>query len=103
MAQLPVLFRPKYILRRKALRSGLFGPSRIWRLVAFVIIFENGLKKFFGRQPDRLGARRIGAGHVLTVAAYAPLTRRQAKRAGVSKSSLAADAHAELEAAQSAS
>jgi hypothetical protein len=97
---LPVLLRPKYLIRRKALRSGLFGPSRMWRSVAFVIIFGNGLKKFFGKTAEPLGVRTIGKGHLITVAAAAPLGRRQAKRAGVTKSAIAAAARADLEAAQ---
>jgi hypothetical protein len=40
---------------------------------------------------------------VITVAAAMPLTRKQARRAGISKDALAAQARAELEAAQQAS
>ncbi len=103
MAQLPVLLRPRYLIRRKALRSGLFGPSRLWRAIAFYIIFEKSLQRFFGKHPERIGTRRVGVGHVITVAAAAPLTRRQAKRAGITKASLADAARADLEAAQRAS
>ncbi len=103
MAQLPVLFRPKYIIRRKAMRRGLFGPSRVWRVVALIIVFENSLRKVFGSQPEQLGRRTIAAGSVLTVAAANPLTRRQAKRLGITKAKLAAAARADLEAAQRAS
>lgn len=100
MAQLPVLLRPKYLIRRRALRSGLFGPSRLWRYVAFVIIFENTLRKFFGKQPDRIGTRAIGVGHVITVASYTPLTRKQRKASGITKASLEAAARADLDRAQ---
>lgn len=103
MAQFPVLLRPKYLVRRKALRNGLFGPSHLWRAIAFWIIGSNALKKTFGKSPERLGKRRIGVGHVLTVATSAPLTRKQRKSLGITKASLAADARAELEAAQRAS
>jgi len=103
MAQFPVLFRPKYLIRRKALRNGLFGPSRLWRVVAFWIIGSNALKKTFGKSPERLATRRVGVGHVLTVATYAPMTRKQRRSLGITKESLAADARAELEAAQRAS
>ena len=103
MARLPVLLRPKYLIRRTALRRGVFGPSLLWRTVAFVVIFDSGLRRFFGKQPEQLGKRTIGVGSVITVAASAPLTRRQAKRVGVTKASLAADARAELEAPQSVS
>jgi hypothetical protein len=100
---LPVLLRPKYLLRRKAVRSGVFGSSRAWRAVAFVIIFENGLRRFFGKQPDKLFIRSVGVGRVLTVAAYAPMSRRQRKRSGVTKATLEAAARADLASTQSAS
>lgn len=103
MAQFPVNFRPKYLIRRKAMRHGVFGPSHFWRAIAFWIIGSNALKKTFGKSPERLGKRRIGVGHVMTVATYAPLSRKERRSRGISKASLAADAHAELEAAQRAS
>ncbi len=103
MAQLPVLLRPKFLIRQRALRSGLLGPSRLWRYVAFVIIFENGLRKLSGKNPDRLGTRTIGVGHVISVAAYKPLTRKQRRASGISEASLEAAARADLEGAQQAS
>lgn len=103
MAQFPVNFRPKYLIRRKAMRNGVFGPSRLWRAIAIWIVGSNALKGTFGKHPERLARRRIGVGHVITVATYAPLTRKQRKSRGITKASLAADARAELEAAQRAS
>ena len=103
MPTIPVNLRPKYLIRRKAMRHGLFGPSRFWRFVAIVIAGSNTLKKTFGKSPERLATRRIGIGHVITVATYAPLTRKQRKSLGITKASLAADARAELKAAQRAS
>lgn len=103
MARLPPNLRPKYLLRRKAMRHGLFGRSNLWRAVAFVLIFQNSLSKFFGKHPERLGKRRIGVGHVITVAAVAPLTRKQRKASGITRATLEAAARADLEAAQRAS
>lgn len=103
MALVPVTLRPSFIIRRNAIRKGVLGPSTLWKVVAAVMFGRSTIKKVFGKQPEPLGKRTIGVGSVLTVAATAPLTRRQAKRAGVSKASLAADARAELEAAQQAS
>jgi len=103
MVQIPVNLRPKYLIRRKAMRHGLLGPSRFWRFVAIVIAGSNTLKKTFGKSPDRLARRRIGIGQVITVATNAPLTRKQRRSLGISKASLEADARAELEAAQRAS
>ena len=103
MALVPLTLRPSFIIRRNALRKGVLGPSVLWKVAAVVVFGRGTLKKVLGRNPEVLGRRRIGVGHVLTVAAYAPLSRREAKRSGISKESLAADVRAELEAAQQAS
>jgi len=103
MALVPVTARPSFIIRRNALRKGVLGPSVLWKVVAVFVFGGSTVKKVFGKQPQNLGMRTIRVGSVMTVAASAPLTRRQAKRVGVTKASLAADARAELEAAQPAS
>jgi hypothetical protein len=103
MALLPLTLRPSFILRRNAIRKGVLGPSTLWKLVAVVVLTRGTLQRVFGRNSERLGIRTIGVGHVITVAAVAPMTRKQAKRAGITKRSLAAEARAELEAAQRAS
>jgi hypothetical protein len=103
MALIPLTLRPSFIVRRNAMRKGLLGPSTFWKVIAVVVLGRGTLKRVFGRHPDRFGTRIIRPGHVITVAAALPLTRKQAKRAGLSKDVLAAEARAELEAAQQAS
>lgn len=103
MALIPLTLRPSFILRRNAMRKGVLGPSTLWKVVAAVVFGRSTIKKVFGRQPELLARRSIRAGSVITVAAAAPLSRRQAKRSGVTKDSLAAAARVELEAAQQAS
>ncbi len=103
MARLPLLLRPSLIIRRNAIGKGLLGPSTLWKVVAAIVFGRSTLKKVFGKQSESLGSRTIGVGSVLTVATVAPLSRRQAKRRGVTKKSLAADAAVELEAVQRAS
>jgi len=103
MALVPVSARPSFIIRRNAMRKGVLGPSIPWKIVAAVVFGRSTVKKVFGKHPQQLGRRTIRVGSVMTVAASAPLTRRQAKRVGVTKASLAEEARAELEAAQPAS
>ncbi|HSP29715.1 MAG TPA: hypothetical protein VLN74_14270 [Ilumatobacteraceae bacterium] len=103
MARVPLALRPSFIVRSNAIRKGILGPSTLWKVVAVFVLGRGTLQRLFGRTPERLGVRSIRPGHVITVAAVAPLTRRQAKRAGISKAGLAAAARAELEAAQRAS
>lgn len=102
MALIPLTLRPSFVVRRAAMRRGILGPSTFWKIVAVFVFGRSTLKKLFGRNPEPLGTRTIGVGHVITVAAAVPLTRRQARRAGITKQSLAAEARAELEAAQQA-
>jgi len=103
MALIPLTLRPSFIVRRNAMRKGVLGPSLVWKIVAAFVFGRSTIKKVFGKQPEMLAKRTIGVGSVMTVAAAAPLTRRQAKRAGLSKDSLAAAARSELEAAQQSS
>ncbi len=103
MALVPVTARPSFIIRRNAMRKGVLGPSIPWKIVAAVVFGRSTVKKVFGKNPQQLGRRTIRVGSVITVAASVPLTRRQAKRVGVTKASLAEEARAELEAAQPAS
>ncbi|MGB0114599.1 MAG: hypothetical protein WBP59_15380 [Ilumatobacteraceae bacterium] len=103
MALVPITLRPSFIIRRNAMRKGVLGPSTLWKVVAVYVFGRGTLKKVFGKHPEVLAKRKIGVGHVMTVAAAVPLTRKQSKRLGVTKASLAADARAELEAAQRAS
>ena len=103
MALIPLALRPLSVVRRNAMRKGVLGPSTLWKVVAAVVFGRSTIKKVFGKQPELLGRRTIGVGTVLTVAAAAPLSRRQAKRRGITKDSVAADARADIEAAQRAS
>lgn len=103
MALVPLTLRPSFLIRRTAMRKGVLGPSVLWKVVAAVVFGRSTFKKIFGKQPESLGKRTIGAGHLITVVTSTPLTRRQAKRAGLSTAALAAEASAELEAAQPAS
>lgn len=103
MALLPPQLRPAFVIRRRATRRGLFGPSIFWKIVAVFILGRGTLHKIFGRHVDHLGTMGVGVGTVLTVAASAPLSCKQAKRAGISKASLANAARADLEAARPAS
>jgi len=103
MARIPLLLRPSFIIRRNAIGKGVLGPSTLWKVVAAFVFGRSRLKKVLSRQPESLGRHTIGAGSKITVAVTAPLSRRQAKRSGITKDSIAAGARAELEAAQQAS
>jgi hypothetical protein len=100
---IPQALRPSVIIQRQVMARVILGTSRFWTFVAVLGLARNALRAVFGKQSETLGTRVIGVGSVITVAAAAPLSRRQAKRAGVSKTLVAANARADLEAAQRAS
>lgn len=103
MALVPRALQPSFIIHRKAMRQGVLGRSLFWKIVAGVVFGRSTLKKVFGRNAEPLGKRTISAGHMISVAANAPLSRRQAKRAGVTKDAIASRARADLEAVSSSS
>jgi hypothetical protein len=98
MPLLPRTLQPSFVIRRKAMRQGVLGRSIFWKVVAGVVFGRSALKKAFGRAPEPLGRRTIGAGHVISVATSAPVARRQAKRAGITKAALEAQAWADVDA-----
>jgi hypothetical protein len=82
---LPRALRPAVIIRRKALYTGLLGPSRFWKVIAVWVFGKATLKKFFGRNVEVLDAGPLGVGRYLSVETSEPLTprrRRQLAKAG---------------------
>jgi hypothetical protein len=104
-ASLPLVraLRPAVFIRRRAMRQGVFGPSLFWRSVAVYIIGRGLLRRTFGKQPDRLGRRRLAVGRSMSIAVYAPMTRKERKRTGTTRAGLEAAARADLDAARRAS
>ncbi len=99
MAVVPRALRPSVVIRRRAMREGILGRSVFWKVVAGIVYGRSTLKRVFGRNPEPLGKRTITAGHMISIAATPALSRRMAKRAGISKSSLEAQAWADIDAA----
>ncbi|NNE12115.1 MAG: hypothetical protein HKN41_07720 [Ilumatobacter sp.] len=80
MALLPRALRPKFIIRRKAIRQGVFGQSTFWKAVAVWVFGKASIKKFFGKQPVVIDKASLGRGRYMQVATAKPLTRRQRKK-----------------------
>ena len=88
MAVLPYALRPAVIIRRKAIRQGLLGPSLFWKVVAGWVFGKKTIKKFFGKQPEKLGTWKVGSNKFVNVINAKPPTRQQRKHskvAGVTK------------------
>ena len=85
MAVLPYALRPSVIIRRKALRQGLLGPSLFWKIVAGWVYGKSTIKKFLGKQPDELGTWKVGSNDFVNVINAKPRTKKQRKASGLTK------------------
>lgn len=82
MALIPRMLRPSVLIRRKALYSGILGPSRFWKTVAVVVFGKSTLKKFFGRNEEVLEVATLkGGGRLMQIETIKPPTRRERRRA----------------------
>lgn len=99
---LPPLLRPSYVIRRKALRRGVLGPSTFWKIVAVFVLGRQSLKRVFGKNPEVVATERLAMGEFVRVAAIRPMTRRERRRDPGAKARLVAQAHADVAAARSA-
>ncbi len=79
---LPPNLRPSLLIRRKAMRHGVFGESRFWKVVAYTIIVKQTFRRVFGKQAEVLEVAKLkGGGHWMQIETFAPTTRRQRRRA----------------------
>ena len=83
MALLPYALRPAVIIRRKAIRQGILGPSLLWKVVAAGVFGRSSLKKFFGKQPESLGTWKAGSNQFVSVINAKPMSKKERKRSGV--------------------
>lgn len=88
MAQLPRGLRPSVIIRRKAIRQGLLGPSLFWKVMAGVVFGKKSIKKFLGKQPEKLGSWTVGSNQFVNVINAKPRSRKEAARSGTPKRAL---------------
>ena len=102
MALLPYALRPTVIIRRKAIRQGILGPSTFWKVVAAWVFGRSTLKRFFGRQVETIAVERIGYDRVVQVLTATPLTRKERKRLGITREVLEARAVADIAASEMA-
>ena len=85
MALLPRGLRPSVIIRRKAIKQGLLGPSLFWKVMAGWVFGKKTIKKFLGKQPEKLGSWKVGSNQFLNVINAQPQSKKQAARSGMSK------------------
>lgn len=82
MPLLPYAYRPSVIVRSKALRRGVFGPSTMWKVIAAFVFGRSTLKKIFGRNEEVLEVAKLqGGGRVMQIETIKAPTRRERRRA----------------------
>jgi len=78
---LPPTLRPAFVIRRKALRQGIFGSSRFWKIVAYSMFGRQLFKRFFGKQPQVVDVSILkGAGHLMQIETLPQQGRRRGRR-----------------------
>ena len=80
MALLPRALRPAVLIRRKALYSGVFGQSTLWKAVAVWVFGKASIKKFFGKNVEVIDTAKLGSGRYMQLATAKPVTRRELKK-----------------------
>lgn len=81
MAGVRQLLHPSRLIRRKALYSGVFGKSPLWKAVAAVVYGRQAFKRFFGSNTEVLDSRQLAQDAHLSVTTAKPMSRKQRKRA----------------------
>lgn len=103
MRLLPYRYRPSFIIRRRAIRYGLRGGNLFWRAVAIWIYGRGPLRNFFGRNDEPIAIERVVIGQFLKISVTAPATGLGRRRYRKELARVRAQAHADVEAARTAS
>ena len=61
----PLFPGPSMIVVRRAMVDGLFGESRMWKMVAFAIIARRTMRKLMGSDPHTVAIERIRPGETV--------------------------------------
>jgi hypothetical protein len=61
----PLFPSPSMLIVRRAMFDGLFGDSRFWKVLAFVIIGRRMLQRIMGSEPRVVAVERIRPGETL--------------------------------------
>lgn len=61
----PLFPSPSMVIVRRAMLNGLFGDSRPWKLLAFLIIGRRMLRRIMGTEPRLVAIERIVPGETL--------------------------------------
>jgi hypothetical protein len=96
MALLPRALRPSVIIRRKAIWSGILGPSRFWKVIGVFVFGKGTIQKVFGKNPEVLSTQKVGFNSFVNVINAKPMTKAQRRSAGITKETLKAQASSDV-------
>jgi hypothetical protein len=66
------LLSPTFMLRRKALTQGVFGDSRFWQFIAFVLVARRVIRKIMGSDPIVVARERVRPGETIILTGLLP-------------------------------
>ena len=75
------MLRPTVVLRRNALRKGVFGGHKGWLAVGALLWGRGWLKRTFGRNEEVLLTETLRKGQWLRLEAVGPPTRKERRAA----------------------
>ena len=61
----PLFPSPSMLVTRRAMTDGVFGRSRIWKTVAFAIMFRRTVRKLMGSDPHTVAIEKIRPGETV--------------------------------------
>ncbi len=85
-------------VRSQAIRNGVIGGHRTWRVIAGVLLLKQVLNSG-GKQPENLGKVKVGTNSFVNVINAKPMTKKQLKSSGITKADLKAQASSDVAAA----
>jgi len=89
---LALILAPHMYLKQLSMRRGILGRSSGWKVVAVVVYGGGTLKRFLGKNPKPLEARKLGPGAVMHVLTATPMPKKQRKQLGINKQVLTVQA-----------
>ncbi len=63
----PLIPSPAMIVARRAMSDGVFGQSRLWKTVAFVMIFRRTMRRLMGSDPYTVAIEKIRPGETVVL------------------------------------
>lgn len=78
---IPLIVRLSLLVRRNALKKGLFGGNRVWLGIGAFVWGRKFVKKTFGRNEEYVTTETLTRGHAVRIEAVGPATRRERRAA----------------------